>query len=636
MPTPEQILKQYWGYDTFRHSQKEIVETILQGNDCLALLPTGGGKSVCFQVPAMMMEGVCVVISPLIALMEDQVAHLKKRGVNAVAIHSGLKRSEIDILLDNCVYGNVKLLYVSPERIQTEIFIERFRRMKVSFVAIDEAHCISQWGYDFRPPYLLIAKIREERKIPFLALTASATADVKRDIVAKLEMKSPAHFQRSFARPNISFAIRESENKEKKLLDVLQKIKGTAIVYLRTRKSTKDLAQWLITKKITATFYHAGLEYLDRKKRQEDWQKNIVRVMVATNAFGMGIDKDNVRSVIHLDLPDSLESYYQEAGRAGRDEKKAYAVIIYHQSDVSALEAKVKQSQPSLDYIKKIYQAIANYFQLAEGAGLNESFDFILDDFCQRFNMRAAHVYPATKKLEEAGLIQLNESFYSPPKLHVVVDKFRLYEFQVANVKFDPIVQTILRLYGAEMMSGFMVVSEHQIARALKIQVAETTELLHQLNQLKILSYLPASGKPQLTFLTPRQDANKLPIDNQWLEARRQLVLSKMKAMIDYTVERHQCRQWTLLDYFDEKNYGTCGVCDVCLAKKKKENLAQLQNYRDQILYLLINKPMTVDELESEVNPNDAKLMIEVIREMVDERKIEYDEFWVLRVGSVE
>lgn len=632
IPTPAQILKQYWGYDEFRDSQKEIIETTLQGRDCLALLPTGGGKSICFQVPALMMEGVCVVISPLIALMEDQVSQLKKRGVRAEAIHSGITRSEIDILLDNCVYGDVKLLYVSPERIQTELFIERFKRMNVSFVAIDEAHCISQWGYDFRPPYLLIASIREGRKIPFLALTASATAQVKEDIVAKLELKSPAFFQRSFARPNISFAVRHTESKERKLLDILLKIAGTAIVYVRSRKSTRDLAQWLNNQKIAATFYHAGLEYLDRKKRQADWQSSKVRVMVATNAFGMGIDKDDVRSVVHMDIPESLESYYQEAGRAGRDGKKSYAVIIYHDSDVSTLEMKVKQSQPTLEQLKKSYQAISNYYQLAEGSGLNEGFEFDMEDFCQRYKLRPGDVYPCIKKLEESGLIQLNESFYNPSKLHVVVDKIGLYKFQVANAKFDPILQAVLRLYGAELLSGFIVISETNIAKAVKISLAEAIELLKHLGQLKIVTYLPVSTKPQLTFLTPRHDAATLPIDNRWLEQRRQLVLEKMKAMAEYVTHSHQCRQWIMLDYFNEKTYDQCGECDVCLNKKKKQNLALLKDYRDQIKYLLKRKPMAVDELEREVNPVDQALMLDVVREMVDEGEIGYDEFWVLRI----
>ena len=635
MSSPEQILKQYWGYSAFRDSQKEIVEAVLAGKDCLALLPTGGGKSICFQVPALMKEGVCLVISPLIALMEDQVMQLKKRGIRAEAIHSGMTRNQIDVLLDNCVYGDIKLLYLSPERVQTEIFIERMKRMNISFVAIDEAHCISQWGYDFRPPYLQIASIREIKpEIPFLALTASATAEVKKDIVDYLKLKKPNFFQRSFARPNISFAVRHTENKEKKLLDVLQKIQGTAIIYVRSRKATKDLANWLHRHGISATYYHAGLNHEERKHRQEDWQHNKSRVMVATNAFGMGINKDDVRVVAHIDLPENLESYYQEAGRAGRDGKKAYAVLIYHDSDVENLEHKVEQSQPSLDYLKKIYQALANYLQLAEGAGLNESFDFNLEDFCHRFNFRTGSAFPALKKLQECGLVQWSESFYSPSKLHFAVDKFRLYEFQVASARFDPLIHALLRLYGGELFNGYMLISENQLADALKSTFRDISQLLSQLSQLKIAHYQPVNDQPKITFLTPRQDANQLNIDKVWLESRRKLVTGKMKAMANYATQTQQCRQWLLLDYFDEKTYDHCGVCDVCLNKKKKENLRELKDYREQVLYLLKQKHLTVDELETEVNPTDHHLFLEVVREMVDEGVIRYDDFWVLSIAK--
>jgi ATP-dependent DNA helicase RecQ len=635
LSTPEQVLKQYWGYSAFRDSQKEIVESVLAGNDCLALLPTGGGKSICFQVPALMKEGVCLVISPLIALMEDQVMQLKKRGIRAEAIHSGMTRNEIDILLDNCVYGDIKLLYLSPERVQTEIFIERFKRMKVSCVAIDEAHCISQWGYDFRPPYLKISSIREIKpEIPFLALTASATAEVKKDIIDYLKLKKPSFFQRSFARPNISFAVRHSENKEKKLLDVLQKIQGTAIIYVRSRKATKDLANWLHRQSISATYYHAGLTHEERKHRQENWQHNKSRVMVATNAFGMGINKDDVRVVAHIDLPENLESYYQEAGRAGRDGKKAYAVLIYHDSDVENLEHKVEQSQPSLDYLKKIYQALANYLQLAEDAGLNESFDFNLEDFCHRFNFRTGSAFPALKKLQECGLVQWNESFYSPSKAHIAVDKLKLYEFQVSSARFDPLIHALLRLYGGDLFNGYMLISENQLADALKLSFADVSQLLNQLNELKIINYQPVNDRPKITFLTPRQDANRLNIDKVWLESRRKLVTGKMKAMANYATQTQQCRQWLLLDYFDEKTYDSCGVCDVCLNKKKKENLRELKDYREQVLYMLKRKHLTVDELETEVNPTDHHLFLEVVREMVDEGVIRYDDFWVLSIAK--
>ena len=635
MSTPEQILKQYWGYSAFRDSQKQIIESVLAGKDCLALLPTGGGKSICFQVPALMKPGICLVLSPLIALMEDQVMQLKKRGVRAEAIHSGMTRNQIDVLLDNCVYGDIKLLYVSPERIQTEIFLERLKRMNVSFVAIDEAHCISQWGYDFRPPYLQIASIRELKPdIPFLALTASATAEVKKDIIDHLKLQQVSFFQRSFARPNISFAVRHTENKEKKLLDVLQKIQGPAIIYVRSRKATKDLANWLHKQSISATYYHAGLDHAERKQRQENWQHNKSRVMVATNAFGMGINKDDVRVVAHIDLPENLESYYQEAGRAGRDGKKAYAVLIYHDSDVDNLEHKVEQSQPSIDYLKKIYQALANYIQLAEGAGWNESFDFNLEDFCHRFNFRTGSAFPALKKLQECGLVQWSESFYSPSQLHIAVDKLKLYEFQVASVRFDPLIQALLRLYGGELFTGYIPISENQLADALKSTFRDISQLLSQLSQLKIVHYQPVNDQPKITFLTPRQDANRLNIDKVWLESRRKLITDKMKAMANYATQNKQCRQWLLLDYFDEKTYDRCGVCDVCLNKKKKENLRELKDYHDQVLYLLKQNHLTVDELETEVNPTDHHLFLEVIREMVDEGIIRYDDFWVLSIAK--
>lgn len=635
MATATQILKQYWGYPAFRDSQQDIIESVLSGKDCLALLPTGGGKSICFQVPALMKDGVCLVISPLIALMEDQVMQLKKRGIRAEAIHSGMTRAQIDTLLDNCVYGNIKLLYVSPERVQTEIFIERLKRMTISFVAIDEAHCISQWGYDFRPPYLQIASIREIKPhVTFLALTASATAQVKKDIAHHLKLKQPNFFQRSFARPNISFAVRHTENKEKKLLDVLQKIQGPAIVYARSRKATKDLAVWLHRHGVSATYYHAGLNHQERQQRQENWQYNKSRVMVATNAFGMGINKDDVRVVAHIDLPENLESYYQEAGRAGRDGRKAYAVLIYHDADVENLEHKVEQSQPSLDYLKKIYQALANYLQLAEGAGENESFDFNLEDFCHRFNFRTGSAFPALKKLDECGLVQWNESFYSPSKLHITVDKLRLYEFQVAHARFDLLIHALLRLYGGELFSSYMLISENQLADGIKSSFGEISTMLRQLSELKIIDYQPVNESPKITFLTPRQDATRLSLDKAWLESRRALIIGKMKAMANYATQTQQCRQWILLDYFDEKTYGQCGVCDVCLNKKKKENLRELKDYRAQVLYLLKQKSLMVDELETEVNPTDHHLFLEVVREMVDEGKIKYDDFWVLSIAN--
>jgi ATP-dependent DNA helicase RecQ len=630
-PTPIEVLKKFWGYDHFRHPQEGIINEVMQGRDVLALLPTGGGKSICFQVPALIMDGLCVVITPLIALMQDQVSQLKNRGITAVAVHSGLGRQELDWTLDNCVYGRVRFLYVSPERVQTEIFQERFKRMKVNLVAVDEAHCISQWGHDFRPPYLQLEILREIKPdVPVIALTASATERVKGDIIAHVPLHKPAVFQISFARPNISFVVRQSENKEKKLVEILKRVAGPAIVYVRSRKATAELAKLLTRQKISATFYHAGLNHEDRMKRQEEWIQNRARVVVATNAFGMGIDKPDVRVVIHMDLPEDLESYYQEAGRAGRDGKKSYAAVVYHPSDIENLALKVEQANPSIDYLRKVYQALANFFQLAVGGSEGEGFDFDLEEFSKRFNLRSASAFVALKKLEQEGFVSLSESFYRPSRLHFSVDKKRLYEFQVAQAHFDPLIKTLLRLYGGELLTEFVAISESQIGSALKWTSGEVKATLEQLAKLQLIDYEPASDSPRLTFVLARQDADTLPINKQRLDERRNWHLTKMKAMTEYVTQQHRCRMQVLQRYFDEETELTCGVCDVCIERKKKENFAALLDYREQITYLLNQKPQPVDELEEAVGPKDHELFIEVVREMVDEGIVRYDEFWML------
>ncbi len=631
---PLDILKQYWGYEHFRHPQEGIIEAVLSGKDVLALLPTGGGKSVCFQVPGLLREGVCLVVTPLIALMQDQVSQLRQRGIAAVAVHSGLGRQELDWTLDNCVYGKMKFLYVSPERVQTEIFQERFKRMNVSLLAVDEAHCISQWGHDFRPPYLQLKLLRELKPdVPIIALTASATTRVQEDIVAHIPLHKPAVFRISFARPNLSFVVRETENKQKKLLEILKRVAGVAIVYVRSRKATAELARFLDREKISATFYHAGLPVEEREQRQQAWIQNQKRVMVATNAFGMGIDKADVRLVIHMDLPEDLESYYQEAGRAGRDGKKSYATILYHSSDVENLELKTEQAQPKLDYLKKVYQALANYYQLALGSGEGESFDFDLDEFSQRFELRSAHAFIALKKLEREGLVQLSDSFYRPSRLHFSIDKKRLYEFQVAQARFDPLIKTLLRLYGAELLTEFAIIAENQIAQVLKWSANEVKTTLGQLEKMQLLVYEPASTSPRITFVVPRQDADHLPIDKVKLDAHRQWHLEKMKAMVRYTTQNHQCRMQVLQSYFGEETAAVCGICDVCIERKKKENLSALKGYKDQVRYLLQQRPQPVDELEEAVAPEEHELFVEVVREMVDEGQIRYDDFWVLHLA---
>ncbi len=597
----------------------------------LAILPTGAGKSVCFQVTSMMKDGLCIVVTPLIALMQDQVQQLKKKGIPAIAIHSGLNRTEIDIALDNCVYGKEKFLYVSPERLQTEMFRERFKKMKVNLVAIDEAHCISQWGYDFRPPYLLIAQLRELKpEVPFMALTASATKQVRDDIISNLKLKTPSLFQKSFARENLSLVVRTTETKEKQLLDILRKVPGSAIVYVRSRKTTESIAKLLERNKIKSVFYHAGLSSEERTNRQHDWINNHIRVMVATNAFGMGINKSDVRTVIHLDLPENVESYYQEAGRAARDGKRSYATIIYHESDVIALRHKVELSQPDLPELKKTYQALANFYQLALGAGEGEAFNFDLDVFCIRFGLKPAVVYPVLKKLEEFGLILLNEGFHRPSRIHFQIEKKKIYEFQVANALFDPLIKTLMRLYGAELFSDFVVISENHAANALKVKVEDVKKELRRLHELQLLIYEPASDDPQIVFVIPRQDADRLSIDRKEFESRRKLHFDKMDRMIEYTRQTHRCRMQVIQEYFDEITYEICGVCDVCISKKKKDNSTTLKDYFDQINYLLGQKPMTIDELEAAVAARDKELFIEAIRELVDAGSISYDEVWVL------
>jgi ATP-dependent DNA helicase RecQ len=636
LETPLFILNKYWKHNQFRPLQEDIIQASLEGKDVLALLPTGGGKSVCFQVPAMIKEGICIVITPLIALMKDQVEQLKAKSIDAVAIHSAMSRQQIDILLNNCIYGSIKFLYLSPERLHTELFVERVKQMNVGLIAVDEAHCISQWGYDFRPSYLQIASLRAVKpEAPVIALTATATAEVRADIMEKLEFKkASAVFQKSFARDNVSFVVRKTENKERKVLEILQKVNGPAIIYVRSRKATQEIAEWLSKKKITASYYHAGLDFDERTKRQDNWIQNKSRVMVATNAFGMGIDKPDVRVVIHLDLPENLESYYQEAGRAGRDGLRSYAVMIYQDADVLNLQLKVEQSQPAPAFLKKIYQAICNYYQLALGSSEGQSYDFDLHDFTERFQFHAAEVYVALRKLEEEGLIQFNESFYSPSTLHLRLDKGKLYEFQVAHATFDPIIKMLLRLYGGELLSGFAKISEAYLGRGLKISTKEVIKILTHLHELQVVVYQPLKDKPQVTFILPRQDADRLPLNLKRLEARKKLIIGKMKSMIAFVTTDHRCRMQMIQDYFNEVTYKTCGICDICIEQRKKENLYAFENLREEVTHVLKKQALTVEHVEELIAPRDHELFVDVVREMVDEGALVYDSAWKLSLAK--
>ncbi|MBM3176624.1 MAG: RecQ family ATP-dependent DNA helicase [Bacteroidetes bacterium] len=628
-PTPEAVLKQYWGHESFRTPQKEIIEAVLSGQDCLALLPTGGGKSVCFQVPAVLLPGTCLVISPLIALMEDQIQQLSKKGISSIMIHSGMSYHQIDVALDNCIYGEVKLLYCSPERLKSELFQERIRKLKLSMIAVDEAHCISEWGYDFRPSYLEIGEIRQwHPQTPMIALTATATEKVCEDIVLRLRMNKTAIFKKSFLRENISFSVRRAENKEEKLLAALKKIKGSAVVYVRSRRAAETLSALIEENGISSVWYHAGLDQEERKKRQKMWTDGGAAVMVATNAFGMGIDKSDVRLVVHTDLPETLESYYQEAGRAGRDGNKSYALLLVQQGDLINLEKRIEQAYPTTTYLKQVYQALANYFQLAEGAGSGISFPFDIVEFAARFNFKVADAFPALKRLEESGLIVFEEKILRPSRLQIGADRNRLYDFQLTHEKFEVVLQPLLRMYGAVLFEDWVVISEGALAIAAGTSKSEIISLLKQLSELKILRYYPSSDLPRITYLKERFDASRLPLDVQRLQSRKQNAWEKMNAMRTYTTDTISCRQAFILEYFNEKVRKKCGQCDLCIASTS-ENIASLKaEYNNQIISLTSTGPMTLNALEEKISPNNPSLLIETIRELVENGVLVYDSEW--------
>ena len=620
-----EILKKYWGFDSFRPLQDQIVQSVLNGNDTLALLPTGGGKSICFQVPAMAMDGICIVVSPLIALMKDQVENLKAKGINAIAIYAGMGKREIDILLDNCIYGNIKFLYLSPERLLSEIVRERISYMNVNLIAIDEAHCISQWGYDFRPPYLKVKELREiHPKTPVLALTATATAFVKTDIMEKLEMKKPQVFVKSFSRPNLSYVIFDLEDKHKKLIEIANNVKGCGLVYVRNRRETAEVAHFLKRNGISADFYHAGIEKELRFKKQEDWKNDTIRIMVATNAFGMGIDKPNVRFVVHLDLPDSLEAYYQEAGRAGRDEKRAFAVLLANKSDELMLKAKYSDSFPSIDEIKKTYHHLGSYFQLAFGAGEGLSFEFNIADFCKRFNLGVIKTLAALKFLEHGGYLTLSENIFLQSRLLFTANHEDVYRFQIENPIFDPIIKTIQRSYGGAF-DGYVKIKESDLSNRLKISFNDVIGLLNRLQQLEILSYLPQTDQPQLQFVLPRADQMHLDIDIKYIKLRQQIQTEQINAVLAYSGSA-KCRSEQLLHYFGEIDADKCGFCDVCLAERKINEQQEIdQKIDQQILNLLTVGSLSLDKLVEGLSFGSSTQKIERIRELLDSGAVKTD-----------
>ncbi|OOG75252.1 ATP-dependent DNA helicase RecQ [Algoriphagus sp. A40] len=623
--TLHQILRQVFGLEDFRPVQKQVIDSVMEGMDTLALLPTGGGKSLCYQIPGLAKEGICLVISPLIALMKDQVDNLKAKGIKAAAIYSGMSYREIDTTLDNCIYGDFKFLYVSPERLKQELFIERFRQMNVNLIAVDEAHSISQWGYDFRPPYLEIAAIRAfHPKINVLALTASATPQVCADIIEKLEMKSHWEFHQSFSRENLSYSVRLVENKLEKGTEILNRIPGTAIWYVRNRQATQQIAKALKQLGISASAYHAGLSNSDRSDRQEAWKADKIRVMVSTNAFGMGIDKPDVRVVIHSDLPENLENYYQEAGRAGRDGKKAFAVLLANEQDFEQVLTRSALVYPPIDFLKRVYQCLANYFQLAVGSNMLSSFDFDLSDFCHTYELPVLETFYALKVLAEEGFVEVNESFFAPSRVHFRVDPSRLYEVQIAYAKLDPIVKMLLRTYGGNLFSEYIKIQESKLAKSLEIKESDLVKFLLDLEKLEVMDYDQRKDKPQLTFLTHRYDAGKLPFNHSRIAARKELTLDKAKSMVEYARQKRICRTQFIQEYFGEKTDSECGVCDVCIENRKSKS----PDARDERLKLKILETLeecgglSEQDLFAKLRKPSSNMNLRLLRELIDQGQV--------------
>lgn len=615
---PLSILQQYWRYNSFRPLQLDIINSVLNGQDTLALLPTGGGKSICFQVPAMAKEGICIVVSPLISLMKDQVYNLKKRNIQASAIYSGMAYRDLDRVLDNAAYGNTKFLYLSPERLASELALERIKKMNVNLIAIDEAHCISQWGYDFRPSYLQISEVREwHPNVPVLALTATATKDVVEDIQEKLLFKKKHLIQGSFERKNLVYAVLNEEDKFSKLLEILQKVEGTSIVYARSRKKTKEVALQLRKAGIAADVYHAGISTIKRSAIQQNWIEDKIRVVVATNAFGMGIDKPNVRTVIHMDLPDSLEAYYQEAGRAGRDQERAYTVLLYSNEDKIRLNKNLELSYPELKKIKRVYRALSSYFQLAIGSGKGRSYDFVLVDFCKKYDLGILETFNILKLLDREAYISLSDAIFVPSTLFVKLGKVELYDFLIKNGSFENLLKTILRVYQGAFKQHIKI-NEQQLAKHLDMEEAELRKKLTYLNQVGIITYTPQKDVPQITYLTENLRPEDLDIDMKLFNFRKDRQQIRIKEAISYA-EEETCRNVLLLKYFGEQGK-VCGFCDVCSGRNKsKSNDEEYEVLKKKVTWLLQKETLTLKDLTASFNPKYREKVLTVISYLLDE-----------------
>jgi ATP-dependent DNA helicase RecQ len=650
------ILKQYWGFDSFRPLQEDIINAVLSGNDTLALMPTGGGKSLCYQVPALAKEGMCLVISPLIALMKDQVENLRKKNITAYSIYSGMSRQEVVHTLKTVINSNCKFLYVSPERLETALFKEYLTGMHINLIAVDEAHCISQWGYDFRPPYLRIATLREELPgIPVLALTASATTEVQNDICDKLTSQPPQTsrhsdgtgspkeglsktpkiensfgnwkvFRQSFERPNLSYSVFKVDSRINKIIEILSKVPGSGIIYCKSRKRTKEISELLQLQNISSDFYHAGLTQEERNRKQEEWIADTTRVIVCTNAFGMGIDKPNVRTVIHADVPDCLENYYQEAGRAGRDGKRSYAVLLYDEKEIQELEELPASRYPSIEDIRTVYQAIANYLQIPAGSGQGQSYDFDISDFLKKFKLNSHAVIYSLKALEQEGWLSFTEQVFMSSLVKFTTGKDHLYEFEKTYPALEPLIKTLLRAYEG-IFDYPSSISELLIARLLKKHSDEIKEGLHQLHRYGIIEYQPQKDTPQLFFLRDRIKTEELSINKLNYTNRKEKFTARIKQMIRFILSETQCRSKMIGVYFGDTAMSNCGICDNCLRMKtvslSKEEFESIHN---SIVTTLQHRSLRAKELLTALNGIKKEKAWKVIEFLQAENKIEMDE----------
>ncbi len=619
--TPQQILKTYWGHDTFRALQENIINNILEGNDVLAILPTGGGKSICFQVPAMMKEGCCLVVTPLIALMEDQVQQLQKKDISAAAITAGMTNLETELILRECIDGSLKFLYVSPERLETRMFLNAASEMPISIIAVDEAHCVSQWGYDFRPAYLNISKVRMQfRNAPIIALTASATADVKYDIVEKLKMIKARTFMSSFSRPNLAYAVEKSTDKINRLIDVLKKVQGSAIIYCKSRKRTNEISDLIKKHGIESNFYHAGLDRDTRKIRQQEWIKGITKVMVCTNAFGMGIDKGDVRLVIHADMPDCIENYYQEAGRAGRDGQKSYALLLYNNQDIEELKKLPDTRFPTITIIRKVYQALANYFQIPNSFGGEQYYDFDIVDFMQKFKLTLNEVIYSLQALKNERIISYQEQIYRPSYAQFICSRTDVEEFEKNNPNSELVIKALLRTYSG-IIDIPVRINEKQIAKVIKRDLGFVLSQLELLLRSGIIKYTPKKETPQILYLQNRIKTDELNLHYEVYNKRKKQFQERIHKLINFaTIET--CRAEYIGNYFGDEEIKPCGVCDNCLQSKKKELTAsEFGKIQEKITNTLKEYNQTIDQLNGKIDiPKDQLLL--VLEEMKREQLV--------------